>query len=219
MSKDLVLSVDCLSVDCLAGPCEPLEKHSVEVATCVEKSGQLVAKKIARVFGASEDEVLDLMMFGALAHDVGKSDITFRGSNGFYPMHEARSTAFVLYVFDKAGLRPSCSLEGRSLADLVLAMVALHHYSHKDYRISKPVGLTPRCPLNWFLEWAPKTQLGRRLREIALSVRDVSETQCHADIISTIGKPLDPKLSMAVSALLGVLGKCDVEVAKRNRCD
>lgn len=208
---------------CLAGPGEPLGDHLLKVATCVSERGMVVAKKLARIFKIGEGEAHDLLTFAALAHDAGKADRSYENSIERFPRHEVKSTAFVKKVFQELGLISDCDIargEG-GLAKAILAAVALHHYVHKDPRKATAVeGLTPRCPdvAEAFTQWKPLTPLGEALRAKALEVAtsNVPPTTCHTDVVKSLPS-INTRLRYAVMAILGVLNKCDYEVAKTRR--
>ena len=209
--------------NCLAGPGEPLGDHLLRVAACVSERGVRVAKKLARIFKMGEGEALDLLTFAALAHDAGKADRSYENSIERFPRHEVKSTAFVKRVFQELGLISDCDL-GRGeggLAKAILVAVALHHYVHKDPRKATAVeGLAPRCPdvTEAFKQWKPLTSLGEALRAKALEIAagNVPSTTCHRDVVNSLHN-ISTRLRYAVMAILGVLNKCDYEVAKTRR--
>ncbi len=214
-------------VDCLAGPGEPLEQHLINVATCVGKKGVHVARKIARVFGVSPEVALDLMVFAALAHDVGKADEAYKESmkEGFFPLHEARSTDFTYKVLLEArredvNLPFTNSFRDPTIVNVVLLTVALHHYSHKSYSYTRRTvgGFRPMCDdyKNAFSWWNPVTDVGKVLKKVVQSLNYV-KGGIYWEIIKAIDKSISPELRCATAAALGVLNECDSEVAKQYR--
>lgn len=209
--------------DCLAGPGESLIHHLLSVAKCVSVRGVAVAKKLSRLFKVGEGEALDMLVFLALAHDVGKADVKYHGATEYFPHHQVKSTVFVKKVFEELGLLSDCNLGdgAKDLAKAILAAVALHHYAHKDPRKAPPVEkLTPRCPeiAEAFKQWSPLTTLGEALKTkaVEISASNIPDTTCYRDIIQTL--PLTgTRLRYAIMAILGVLNKCDYEIAKKMR--
>jgi len=210
-------------VDCLAGPGEPLGQHLINVAACVGREGVPVARKIARVFGVSPELALDCMVFAALTHDVGKADEAYSTATEFFPLHEARSTDFAYEVLLKARKEGVAFLTNSfrepKVANIVLLTVALHHYSHKGYTYHSVGGFRPRCgdyktAFDW---WEPSTDVGRVLRRVAQSLDGAENRGIHREVIRAIDRALPPRLLYATAAVLGVLNKCDAEVAKQYR--
>ncbi|MCX8136983.1 CRISPR-associated endonuclease Cas3'' [Pyrobaculum aerophilum] len=209
--------------ECLAGPGEPLADHLLGVARCVAKRGTAVAKKLSRQFKIGESEAMDMLVFAALAHDVGKADAKYRGATEYFPHHQVKSTAFVKRVFQELGLLIDCDMGGSAadLAKAVLAAVALHHYAHKDPKKAPPAEeLAPMCPevAEAFKQWEPLSPLGKALRAKAIdvSISYVPRTTCYNDVIRTLPN-IGIRLRYAIMAILGVLNKCDYEVAKSMR--
>ncbi|MEM1637935.1 MAG: HD domain-containing protein [Pyrobaculum sp.] len=208
---------------CQAGPGEPLGDHLLGVADCVSKRGVPVAKKLARVFKIGEGEALDLITFAALAHDAGKADVSYEKAIDRFPLHEVKSTAFVKRVFQELRIIDNCDL-GRgedSLAKAVVAAVALHHYVHKEpNKATVADGLTPRCldVAEAFKQWRPRTPLGEALKSKALEIAagNVGPNTCYRDVVNTLHS-VSTRLRYAVMAILGVLNRCDYEVAKARR--
>jgi len=207
---------------CYAGPGEPLKRHLVEVAQCVAREGELVARKIAKEFRVSPEEALDLMVFAALVHDAGKADARYSYDAGYYPHHEVISTTLAFSTLYKLGLVEGCNLSapGGEIYKIILATIALHHYVHKSPRKDVALGYTPRCGdvVEALREWMPRSKLGANIREAALIIAEarVEPYPCYATlIVSATGAPL--RLKVAASAVLGILNKCDREVAEKNR--
>lgn len=211
---------------CLAGPCEPLGRHLSDVASCVAREGALVARKLARVFAVGPEVALDLLVLTAYLHDVGKADEVY-GDEGYFPLHEVRSVAVAYRAFRSAGLVDSCRLvcEGGvgCLCKAVLAAIALHHYSHKRLRRRiNGVKFAARCPddVEGALgPWTPASSLGRSLRDrVVEAVRsEIRSDICFGNVVDTLTRA-GPRLRHAVSAVLGTLNRCDIAVAKANRC-
>jgi CRISPR/Cas system-associated endonuclease Cas3-HD len=210
--------------NCLAGPCEPLDKHLWEVALCVSQKSHFVALKLAAVFKQDAREVKDLLFFGALLHDVGKADKRYVNSTGFFPLHEALSTTFVVHVFRDANIPHDCKLTQFTLSNAILAAIALHHYSSKKYHnYSIPTSnLEPRCKnhLEAIKRWLPLSPLGDSLKQVALNASNFPASECHRIILETTSRPIiNKKLLQAISAILGIYGECDNEIAGKNRCN
>jgi CRISPR-associated endonuclease Cas3-HD len=214
--------------ECLAGPGEPLSLHLAEVARCVGARGIYVARKLAEVFETSPELAMDFMEFAALMHDVGKADTAYQASDGYFPLHEARSTDFAYEVMLKVKERGAAiplrnSFEEPSIANVALFAIAFHHYSHKNYERSDERysvgGLTPRCyDYRQAIEaWRPRTELGKALRDVALVLPGATRTGTHGRLLKVVVKRMHPKLLYAASAVLGIINECDVEVAKKNR--
>ena len=212
-------------VDCLAGPGEPLGQHLINVASCVCERGAPVARKIARVFEVPPELALDLMIFAALMHDVGKADEAYKSPEvGFFPLHEARSTDYTYEVLLKArkegaNLPITNSFREPTLVNVALLTVALHHYSHKSYISHSVGGFRPRCydykiAFDW---WSPLTDVGCILKKVAQSLDGAENRGIHREVIRTIDRHIPSKLRCATAATLGVLNECDAEVAKRYR--
>jgi len=209
-------------VTCYAGPNEPLEVHLVEVAQCVAREGELAAKKLAREFGIAPEEALDLLVFAALMHDAGKADRAYAGEGGYYPHHEVRSAALAYAALRRLGLVESCDLangEGWPYK-AALATVALHHYVHKDLRKDVALGYEPRCGdvVVALRKWEPHSALGAKMREAAIAVASAPAEPypCYTTIINSASRA-NTRHKAAISAILGILNKCDAEVAEKNR--
>ncbi len=209
---------------CLAGPCEPLRRHLSDVASCVAQEGALVARKIARVFAVDQEVALDLLVLTAYLHDVGKADNEYRDGSHF-PLHEVRSVAVAYRAFRSAGLVDSCRLDCEGgvgcMCKAVLAAIALHHYSHKRPR-KRTIKFAARCPddVEGALgQWTPASSLGRSLRDrVVEAVRsEIRSDICFGNVVDTL-TGVGPRLRHAVSAVLGTLNRCDIAVAKANRC-
>jgi len=209
---------------CLAGPCEPLDRHLLEVADCVAREGALVAHKLARVFSVGPEEALDLVVFAALLHDVGKADVEYNDESGYYPRHEVKSTAVAYKAMKRLSLVENCHLGGESgvsgICKAVLAAIALHHYSHKAPKASTS-SFKARCgdPIHAVEKWSPRTPLGVSLKEaVVVTVDEGTDLGlCFDNIVKSLSKT-QPRLASAISAILGILNKCDIETAKKNRC-
>lgn len=220
------------SESCFAGPCEPLERHLLEVSECARKVGIDVARKLARVFKVEFREALDVLSFAALIHDVGKASVKPENGGRYFPGHEAASTTFMYEVVLKAfnnKIVPMCGvgfgIDANKRADglnglftTALWAIALHHY-YKRYERERAVPFVRLCKsyLGALRQWSPLTKLGETLKETALKVSEIKESDCHTKIVKSSNRL--PKLIYATSAVLGVLGECDNEVARRNRCD
>lgn len=208
---------------CLAGPCEPLDRHLLEVAECVAREGALVAHKLARVFSVGTEEALDLVVFAALLHDVGKADVEYNDESGYYPRHEVKSTAVAYKAMKRLGLVENCRLNGESgisgICKAVLAAIALHHYSHKAPKAGAS-SFKARCgdPVHAIKKWSPHTPLGASMKgAVIAALEEGTENLCFDNIVNSLSKT-PPRLASAISAILGVLNKCDIETAKKNRC-
>jgi len=222
------------SEGCLAGPCEPLERHLLEVAECARKVGIDVARKLARVFGVEFYEALDVLSFAALVHDVGKASVEPENGGRYFPGHEAASTTFayevVLKAFDNKivpicgvgfGINANKRADGlNGLFTATLWAIALHHY-YKRYvgRRAAPFVRLCKSYLDALEQWTPLTELGKVLKNTALKIDKIKESDCHARIVESLNRQPHKRLSYATSAILGVLGECDNEIARRNRCD
>lgn len=216
-----------MTAECLAGPGEPLKQHLLEVAGCVAEEGKYVAQKLARSFGLRPEEAEDLLYYTALMHDVGKADANYDDKTGYYPLHEAKSVAIIYATFKKLGVVNGCSLTVRDPTAnpylLVLLSVALHHYSHKSFDNKEvSVGFKRRCDdvLAALREWKPKSDLGKRLRENTLEVleKEIQADLCFGALVTSLRRSTgSPKTRKAAMAVLGVLNKCDIDVAKSRR--
>ena len=199
---------------CLAGKEEPLDVHIADVARCASERGRLVAKKLARIFGLSEEEALDLLELVAILHDAGKADEEYEGAEDYFPLHEAKSATLAKAIFSELG----------ELGDVAIAAVALHHYSHKEPRARQQAfSFKPRCKLAAVDSWRPRTKLGavlaERLRKLwsEAQSKGISNTGYNDAVIKAIKDKYPKRALYAVMAVLGVLNRCDKEIAERNR--
>lgn len=223
-----------MSPGCLAGPGEPLAKHLLEVAQCLEgeKVTDYIACKLARVFNTSVDEAFDVIVLAGLLHDVGKSHEDYRESEreGYFPLHEKFSVIFTYHLIltalsDLPELSPAtmCNLSGENLYTVLLASVAIHHYASKPYKskLNYLQTFRPRCDdyRSAFEAWRPRSEIGEHLKLHALDLigRELEDTECYQTLINSLDSRVKPKILYATSAVLGILGRCDNLVASRNR--
>ncbi|MEM1598777.1 MAG: CRISPR-associated endonuclease Cas3'' [Pyrobaculum sp.] len=210
-----------MSADCLAGPGEPLGQHLLEVACCVRREGKAVALKIAKSFGLRPEEARDLLFYAALMHDAGKADVKYSDDSGYYPFHEAKSVAVIYKALRELGLAGSCK-PSDSPYSLLLLSVALHHYSHKRYNRAESASFKKRCDAveEALRAWKPESELGEKIRQKTLEVLSagVPGDICFGVLATSLKRAATPpRTRKAAMAVLGILNKCDIQIAKARR--
>ncbi|MCE4624525.1 MAG: CRISPR-associated endonuclease Cas3'' [Desulfurococcales archaeon] len=147
----------CAYYDQRTNQCYPLETHSINVSTALEKLFHKKLKAIpakARLPGLSE-RLLEAGILAGLLHDLGKASQYYQdrvrsGEPGGFKYHEYLSALIIIEAAEKLRTDHGMNVEAALLL-LVAGAVARHHAAMKDRHptnlLSNPILKTNQNPL------------------------------------------------------------------------